>query len=143
MITLATGVSYLGLNFLGVPRVMATAVLHGPGGVALVDPGPSSTLPALRAGLAAAGIGLSDVRTLVLTHIHLDHAGASGTLIRENPALRIYVHDRGAPHLVNPEKLLASAARLYGDDMDRLWGEVLPVPQEALIVLHGEERLSA
>ena len=143
MITLAPGVSYLDLNFLGVPRVIATAVLHGAGGVALVDPGPSTTLPALWAGLEAAGIGRSDVRTLILTHIHLDHAGASGTLIRENPGLRIYVHERGAPHLVDPAKLLASAARLYGDDMDRLWGEVLPVPQEALIVLQGEERISA
>jgi glyoxylase-like metal-dependent hydrolase (beta-lactamase superfamily II) len=143
MITVATGLSYIDLNFLGVPRVIATAVLHGPGGVALIDPGPSSTLPALRSALARSGIGLPDVRALLLTHIHLDHAGASGTLARELPQLRVYVHERGAPHLVNPEKLLASAARLYGDDMDRLWGEVLPVPQEALVVLQGEERISA
>jgi glyoxylase-like metal-dependent hydrolase (beta-lactamase superfamily II) len=143
MITLATGLSYFDLHFLGVPRVIATAVLHGPGGVALVDPGPSSTLPALRSALDRSGIGLADVRALLLTHIHLDHAGASGTLVREVPQLRVYVHERGAPHLVNPEKLLASAARLYGDDMDRLWGEVRPVPQEALVVLQGEERISA
>src|SRR5439155_3214110 len=115
----------------------------GPGGVALVDPGPSSTLPALKRGLDAAGIGLSDVRALVLTHIHLDHGGATGTLVREYPALRVYVHERGAPHLVNPEKLLASAARLYGDDMDRLWGEVLPVPEASVIALNGEERIRA
>ena len=143
MSTLAAGVSYLDLNFLGVPRVIATAVLHDRGGVALIDPGPSTTLAALKAGLGAAGIALADVRALVLTHIHLDHAGASGTLVRENPRLRVYVHERGAPHLVNPEKLLASAARLYGDDMDRLWGEVLPVPETALIVLKGEERIQA
>jgi glyoxylase-like metal-dependent hydrolase (beta-lactamase superfamily II) len=141
MSTLAAGVSYLDLNFLGVPRVIATAILDGPGGVALIDPGPSSTLPALKTGLSAAGIGIGDVRALVLTHIHLDHAGASGTLLRENPRLRVYVHERGAPHLVNPEKLLASASRLYGDEMDRLWGEVLPVPDAAVIALRGEERI--
>jgi glyoxylase-like metal-dependent hydrolase (beta-lactamase superfamily II) len=143
MIALASGVSYLDLNFLAVPRVIATAVLHSPGGVAIIDPGPSTTLPALKAGLGAAGIGMRDVRALVLTHIHLDHAGASGTLLRENPALRVYVHERGAPHLVNPEKLLASAARLYGDDMDRLWGEVLPVPETAVVVLKGGEQIQA
>jgi glyoxylase-like metal-dependent hydrolase (beta-lactamase superfamily II) len=143
MIALATGLSYFDLQFLGVPRIIATAVLHGPGGVALVDPGPSSTLPALRAGLERAGLSVQDIRALLLTHIHLDHAGATGTLVREVPQLRVYVHERGAPHLVNPEKLLASATRLYGDDMDRLWGEVQPVPQEALAVLQGDERISA
>jgi glyoxylase-like metal-dependent hydrolase (beta-lactamase superfamily II) len=143
MITLASGLSYFDLNFLGVPRIIATAVLQGPGGVALVDPGPSSTLPALRAGLGQAGISVQDLGALLLTHIHLDHAGATGTLVREVPSLRVYVHERGAPHVVNPEKLLASAARLYGDDMDRLWGSVQPVPQEAVIGLQGGERISA
>jgi glyoxylase-like metal-dependent hydrolase (beta-lactamase superfamily II) len=143
MITLASGLSYFDLDFLGLPRIIATAVLHGPGGVALVDPGPSSTLPALRAGLGAAGMSVADLRALLLTHIHLDHAGASGTLVREVPGLRVYVHERGAPHLVNPEKLLASAARLYGDDMDRLWGSVLPVPHENVVALQGGERISA
>jgi glyoxylase-like metal-dependent hydrolase (beta-lactamase superfamily II) len=143
MITLASGLSYFDLDFLGLPRIIATAVLQGPGGVALVDPGPSSTLPALRAGLAQAGIRIQDLRALLLTHIHLDHAGASGTLVREVPGVRVYVHERGGPHLVNPEKLLASAARLYGDDMDRLWGRVEPVPQEAVIALQGGERIAA
>ena len=128
MMTLTSGVSYIDLQFLGVPRIIATAVLHGPGGVALVDPGPSSTLPALRAALAAAGMSIADVREIVLTHIHLDHAGATGTLVRENPAMRVYVHERGAPHMAEPENLIASATRLWGDEMDRLWGEMLPVP---------------
>lgn len=143
MNTLASGLSYVDLDFLGVPRVIATAVLHGPGGVALVDPGPSSTLPALRAGLEHAGIAFEDVTALLLTHIHLDHAGAAGTLVRAHPRLRVYVHEKGAPHLVNPEKLLASATRLYGDAMGRLWGEVLPVPAEAIVALTGGERIEA
>jgi glyoxylase-like metal-dependent hydrolase (beta-lactamase superfamily II) len=135
--------SYFDLHFRDVSRVIATAVLHGPGGVALIDPGPSTTLGVLRAELERAGISLSDVRALLLTHIHLDHAGATGTLVHEIPGLRVYVHERGVPHLVNPEKLIASAERLYGDDMDRLWGEVRPVPQDALIALQEGERISA
>jgi glyoxylase-like metal-dependent hydrolase (beta-lactamase superfamily II) len=143
MITLASGVSYLDLRFRGVPRIIATAVLHGPGGVALVDPGPSSTLPVLRRELEQAGISMSDVRTLVLTHIHLDHAGATGSLVHQHPGLRVYVHEKGAPHMVDPEKLLASATRLYGDAMDTLWGEVRPVPASAITALKGGERISA
>jgi glyoxylase-like metal-dependent hydrolase (beta-lactamase superfamily II) len=142
MITLASGLSYFDLCFRSVPRVIATAVVHGPGGVALIDPGPSSTLPTLRAELARAGLAMRDVRVLLLTHIHLDHAGACGTLARENPGLRIYVHERGAPHMVDPAKLLASATRLYGDAMDELWGEVAPVPAESLVVLKGGERIA-
>jgi glyoxylase-like metal-dependent hydrolase (beta-lactamase superfamily II) len=143
MITLASGLSYFDLDFLGAPGIIATVALHGPGGVALIDPGPSSTLPALRAALGGAGIGIADVRAIVLTHIHLDHAGATGTLVRENPALRVYVHERGAPHMINPEKLIASASRLWPGEMDRLWGEFLPVPAERLEVLRGGERITA
>jgi glyoxylase-like metal-dependent hydrolase (beta-lactamase superfamily II) len=143
MNTLAAGLSYVDLDFLGVPEIIATAVMHGPGGVALIDPGPSSTLPALRRSLDRAGIAARDVTALLLTHIHLDHAGGSGTLVRDNPRLRVYVHEKGAPHMVNPEKLIASATRLYGDGMDRLWGEFLPVPPEALVTLAGGERIEA
>jgi glyoxylase-like metal-dependent hydrolase (beta-lactamase superfamily II) len=143
MITLASGVSYVDLQFLKTPRVIATAVLQGPGGVALVDPGPSTTLPTLRAELERAGVRIAEVRDILLTHIHLDHAGATGTLVRENPALRVWVHEKGAPHMVDPEKLIASAARLWGDEMDRLWGEFLPVPAERLTVLKGGERITA
>jgi glyoxylase-like metal-dependent hydrolase (beta-lactamase superfamily II) len=139
---LASGLSYLDLNFLGVPRIIATVVVAGPGGAALIDPGPSSTLPALRAALESAGIAVADLRAVLLTHIHLDHAGATGTLVAENPAIRVYVHEKGAPHMVDPEKLIASATRLWGDEMDRLWGEFRPVPQDALVVLKGGERIS-
>lgn len=141
METLASGIAYLDLHFLGVPRVIATGVLHGAAGVALVDPGPSSTLPVLRESLAKAGISMNDVTDILLTHIHLDHGGAVGTLVREQPGLRVYVHERGAPHMANPEKLIASAARLYGDLMDTLWGEVRPVPAEAMTILTGGERI--
>jgi glyoxylase-like metal-dependent hydrolase (beta-lactamase superfamily II) len=143
MITLALGLSYLDLKFCGVPGVIAAAILHGPDGVSIVDPGPSSTLPALRAGLERAGIAPTDVRSLLLTHIHLDHAGATGTLVRENPALRVYVHEKGAPHMVDPSKLIASATRLWGDEMDRLWGEMRPVPAGNLVILRGAERITA
>ena len=97
----------------------------------VVDPGPASTAETLLASV--------EPRVLLLTHIHLDHAGATGVLVRRNPDLRVYVHERGAPHLIDPSKLLKSAGQLYGDDMDRLWGEVVPVPEENITVLTGGE----
>lgn len=143
MHSLAAGLSYLDLEFLQIPRVIATGVLHAGAGVALVDPGPSSTLPTLQRRLAEAGIGLADITAILLTHIHLDHAGVTGSLLKAYPGIRVYVHDAGAPHIVDPSKLLASATRLYGADMDRLWGEVLPVPATALEILRGGERIEA
>jgi glyoxylase-like metal-dependent hydrolase (beta-lactamase superfamily II) len=119
------------LMHLGRDRVIAAYELDG----LIVDPGPSSCLETLLAGLA------SEPRALLLTHIHLDHAGASGSLVRRFPELRVYVHELGAPHLADPGKLLTSAGRLYGDDMDRLWGEVLPVPGENLVALSGGEEI--
>jgi glyoxylase-like metal-dependent hydrolase (beta-lactamase superfamily II) len=114
------------VHHLGRDRVICAYELDG----LVVDPGPASSVAALD------GI---EPRALLLTHIHLDHAGATGVLVRENPDLRVYVHEKGAPHLVDPSKLLASATKLYGDDMDRLWGEVAPVPEENIVVLHGGE----
>jgi glyoxylase-like metal-dependent hydrolase (beta-lactamase superfamily II) len=105
------------------------------GGV-LIDPGPGSCLETLLAVL-----GGVRPRALLLTHIHLDHAGASGSLARMWPDLEIYVHERGAPHLVDPSRLLDSARRLYGEDMNRLWGEFLPVPESQLRILSGGESL--
>jgi glyoxylase-like metal-dependent hydrolase (beta-lactamase superfamily II) len=129
------------LHFQGHGRVIGTAVLEGPSGLALIDPGPSSTLPALESGLQAHGRSLTDVKDILLTHIHLDHAGASGTLATRLPAARVYVHERGAKHMVDPAKLIDSATRLYGDQMDVLWGEMRPVPQTRLRVLAGGEKL--
>jgi glyoxylase-like metal-dependent hydrolase (beta-lactamase superfamily II) len=124
----------LDLRHLGRERVIASYLLAGDE-PALVDCGPASCAGALRAGLREHGLALSDVRHLVLTHIHLDHAGAVGTLVREQPELIVYVSEIGAPHLVDPTRLERSARRLYGDDFDRLWGELLPVPEENIRVL--------
>jgi glyoxylase-like metal-dependent hydrolase (beta-lactamase superfamily II) len=143
MITLAAGLDYIDLNFLGVPEIIATAVLHGSAGVALIDPGPSTTVEGLKQSLRRQGISLDDVRQILLTHIHLDHAGATGSLVRENPRIDVFVHERGAPHMIEPSKLLASARRLYGADMNRLWGDFLPVPADRVRILKGEERITA
>ena len=129
------------LNFRGSPGVIATAVLEGHGGIALIDPGPTSCLPALESGLRERGLGLRDVRSLVLTHIHLDHAGAAGTIVERVPGIDVYVHERGAPHMIDPTRLLASTTRLYGDQMDAIWGAFLPVPADRVQVLKGGERL--
>ena len=117
------------LMHLGHDRVIGAYELDG----AIVDPGPASCLDSLLDGLER------EPRVLLLTHIHLDHAGATGVLVRRFPHLRVYVHEIGAPHLVEPDKLLASARRLYGDDMERLWGEVAPVPAGNIVALNGGE----
>jgi glyoxylase-like metal-dependent hydrolase (beta-lactamase superfamily II) len=130
--TLATGLSYLDLEFIGRRHAIATAVIQSSAGIALIDPGPTTCLATLERGLAAGGIGLADVTQILLTHIHLDHGGVTGTILRRFPHIRIVVHERGARHLIAPEKLVESARRLWGDDMDRLWGEVAPVPERNL-----------
>ena len=134
---------YIDLNFRGSRRVIATAVLSGPDGLVLIDPGPTSCLATLEAGLRDRGHTLRDVRSLLLTHIHLDHAGAAGAIVERVPGVRVHVHERGAAHMIDPEKLLASATRLYGDQMDTLWGAFLPVPADRIEVLKGGERLEA
>lgn len=123
-------------HHMGSDRVIG-AWLTGETGEAIVDPGPASTLEILLAGL-----GDVEPRALLLTHIHLDHAAASGALCRRFPGLRVYVHEAGAPHVADPARLLKSAARLYGAErMAELWGEVLPVPAERIEVLSGGERV--
>ncbi len=99
-----------------------------------MDPGPESSV-----GTVIEAIGWERPRAVVLTHIHLDHAAATGALVRRWPDLEVYVHERGAPHLIDPSKLLASAERLYGDAMERLWGEIVPVPEANVRVLSGGE----
>ncbi len=117
---------------LGVPKVICCHEIDG----YLVDPGPESSVSAL---LEAVGEG--PPRAVLLTHIHFDHAGAAGALVRRWPEVEVWVHERGAPHLVDPTRLVRSARQLYGDDFDRLWGEVVPVPEANLRVLAGGERI--
>ena len=143
MTTLSHGLSWVDLHFQDRENVIAAAIVESAGGVAIIDPGPTSCLEALELGLQARGIRWPDVRHLLLTHIHLDHAGASGTIVREHPHIAVMVHERGAKHLVDPTKLLDSATRLYGDHMDRLWGEFAPVPADRLVVLAGGDRVQA
>jgi glyoxylase-like metal-dependent hydrolase (beta-lactamase superfamily II) len=120
------------LRHLGRPQVIGSWRV----GDVIVDPGPTSCLPRLLATLER------DLpRVLALTHIHLDHAGATGSLVRRLPDVEVWVHERGAPHLIDPSRLIESAGRLYGAEMERLWGEVLPVPAERIRVLSGGESL--
>jgi glyoxylase-like metal-dependent hydrolase (beta-lactamase superfamily II) len=142
MPALASGLDYVDLNFLGRPEIIATAILHGASGVALVDPGPATTIAQLTSALTRKGIRFDDVRQILVTHIHLDHAGGVGSIVEKHPHIEVLVHGRGAPHLADPAKLLASAGRLYAQDMDRLWGDVKPVPAERLRVVEEGETLS-
>ena len=129
----------LDLEHLGRERVIASYLLPGDE-PALVDCGPASCVEVLRARLADHGLSVDSLRHLLLTHIHLDHAGAAGTLVREQPGLLVHVSEIGAPHLVDPSRLERSARRLYGDDFDRLWGELAPVPEQNVRVV-GERTL--
>jgi glyoxylase-like metal-dependent hydrolase (beta-lactamase superfamily II) len=115
---------------LGRPHVIGCWEVEG----ALVDPGPESSIETV-----IDAIGGEQPRAVLLTHIHLDHAAATGALVRRWPDLEVYVHERGAPHLIDPSKLLASAQRLYGDQMQRLWGEIVAVPEANVKVLQGRE----
>ena len=143
MTTLAPGMTWVDLQFLGRSHAIASALIQGPAGTVIVDPGPTSCLATLDLALQQRGTRWAEVRSILLTHIHLDHAGATGTILREHPGITVFVHERGAPHMINPEKLLASATRLYGDDMDRLWGEFAAVPASNVVVLRGGERIEA
>jgi glyoxylase-like metal-dependent hydrolase (beta-lactamase superfamily II) len=128
----------LDLNFQGRAHAIAAYLIRDGDAVVLIESGPGSTLPALEVGLAQEGLSAPNLTHVLLTHIHLDHAGAAGWLAQQGA--QIIVHPVGAPHMLNPEKLLASATRIYGDRMDSLWGPFLPVPENKLrVVEDGEE----
>jgi glyoxylase-like metal-dependent hydrolase (beta-lactamase superfamily II) len=129
-------------NWVGRPRSIGVALLESAGHRALIDPGPESTYSTVRERLEARGISVAQLDAILLTHIHLDHAGASGALVRDNPRLAVYVHALGAPHMIDPSRLLASAARLWPDNLYQLFGETLPVPKENLRILEGGESLT-
>jgi glyoxylase-like metal-dependent hydrolase (beta-lactamase superfamily II) len=132
----------LELDYLGEPRRIAAFLVKGPRGAALVETGPASTTPALERALAAHGVSVADIRHALLTHIHLDHAGAAGWLARRAGAT-LHVHEFGARHLIDPSKLKASAERIYGEDMQRLWGTIEPAPAESVAPLRDGDVVDA
>jgi glyoxylase-like metal-dependent hydrolase (beta-lactamase superfamily II) len=134
-----TRIVTLDLNFQGRSQAIAAYLIRSGDAVVLVESGPGSTLAGLEAGLANEGLSPRDVTHVLLTHIHLDHAGAAGWLARQGA--EIYVHRVGAPHMLQPEKLLTSATRIYGNRMESLWGEFLPVPQDKLRVIEDNEEI--
>lgn len=135
------GVLTLDTHHMGRTHVVATYVLLGDE-PALVDPGPAGTLPNVEAGLAQHDLSLADLRHIVLTHIHLDHAGATGLILARNPHVQVHVHVKGAPHLIDPSRLINSASMLWGDKLEALWGRTVPVPTEAITTLVGGESLN-
>lgn len=135
-----TTVRILDLDFKGQASAIAAYAIPHAGGVALVESGPGSTVPALERALAGLGFGLRDVTHVFLTHIHLDHGGAAGFLSQQGA--QVCVHANGAPHLLNPEKLIASATRIYGAQMQSLWGDFLPVAPEKLTILGDGEQVA-
>ena len=128
----------LDLDFGGRPQAVGVYLVDTDDGPALFDCGPTSTLPSLEARLAEEGLELTDVRHLLLSHIHLDHAGAAGPIVRKHPKLTVWVSVIGAPHLVDPSRLERSARRLYGDLFDPLWGELAPLPEENIRIATGD-----
>jgi glyoxylase-like metal-dependent hydrolase (beta-lactamase superfamily II) len=136
------GLHGIDLEFQGLPGVIASYLLSRDGDHLLIETGPSTTLGALLACLKHLAVEPENISKLLVTHVHLDHAGAAGTLIQRYPHLQLYVHEIGAPHMIDPSKLLVSAGRIYGDQMGPLWGEVLPVPEENVHALKDESAIS-
>ncbi len=126
-------IEVLDLNFQGTPHVIASFLIRGPGGDFLIETGPGSAQPALHAALERHGLEPSDICDVLVTHIHLDHAGAAGWWAQNGA--RVHVHPNGARHLIDPGKLITSASRIYGERMETLWGEILPAPQDRVNVV--------
>ena len=139
---LASGAWQVSLPFLGEPQIIGSYLLAGENELAIIDPGPGSTLEWLLAALREAGFEPRDVTHILLTHIHLDHAGATGSLTRLLPRARVYVHSLGAPHLIDPSRVVASAARIYGDRMKLLWGDIEATPAERIHRIGDGDTLS-
>jgi glyoxylase-like metal-dependent hydrolase (beta-lactamase superfamily II) len=131
-------ITQLDLRFLDVERVIAAYLVDAGDELVLIETGPTTTLANLERAIEETGRTLGDVTRIVVTHIHLDHSGAAGVIVRKHPHIRVAVHPVGAPHLVDPERLVRSAGRIYGDDMDRLWGEIVGVPEGQVDVLEDD-----
>jgi glyoxylase-like metal-dependent hydrolase (beta-lactamase superfamily II) len=136
-------IEIIDLEFMGTEEIIASFLLMGGNSAAMVETGPSTCIENLLRGLEDNGVAPEDVEKVLLTHIHLDHSGASGVLADRLPNATFYVHEAGYQHLVDPSKLLKSASRIYGDRMEELWGEVRPVPEDRIITLEGGEEIEA
>ncbi|MCA1729209.1 MAG: MBL fold metallo-hydrolase [Actinobacteria bacterium] len=135
-------IEIIDLDFMGTESIIASFLLMGEGTAAIVETGPTSCIERLMRGLKDNGVAPEDVEQVFLTHIHLDHSGATGNLMDLLPNATFYVHEVGYPHLVDPSKLLKSASRLYGEEnMDELWGEVRPASEDRLVKLEGGEEI--
>lgn len=139
---LRSGVWQISLPFLGQSGIIGSYLLNGGDEIALIDPGPGSMLEEQLAAIRESGLDPAKVTHIVLTHIHLDHAGMTGSLLRYMPGAKVYVHSKGAPHLLDTTKVVASARRIYGELMQQLWGEIEPVPQERLKIIEDGDVLN-
>ena len=139
---LRPGVWQISLPFQGEPDIVGSYLIAGETEIALIDPGPGSMLEEQLAAIREAGFDPADVTHVVLTHIHLDHAGMTGSLLHSMPRANVYVHGKGAPHLIDTSKVVASASRIYGERMKELWGPIEPVPQERIRVIEGGDILT-
>ena len=140
--TIADGVVRIDLQFGDLEDVIAAYVIGEGDNRLLYETGPTTTIPALVSGLESANIDMSQIERVAVSHIHLDHSGGAGVLLREHPHLRLSVHPIGAPHMVNPEKLINSAARIYTDRMDELWGEIAPIDEARVDTLADNSTLT-
>lgn len=129
-------IKIIDLNFQGHSQTVAAFLIETSAGPVLLETGPHSMWSNLVRGVNAAGYDMSDIRHVLLTHIHLDHAGASWALAQQGAT--VYVHPVGAPHLIDPERLMASARRIYREDMDRLWGDMQAIPEERVKLIDHE-----
>ncbi len=134
-----SGVELIDLGFMDTSGVIAAYLLTGDDGLTLIETGPATTRGHLEEGLANAGYSLGDVSRIIVTHIHLDHSGAAGVIMRDHPRIRLSVHPVGAPHLIDSARLVSSAGRIYGDQMDRLFGEIVGVPEDRVDILADGE----
>jgi glyoxylase-like metal-dependent hydrolase (beta-lactamase superfamily II) len=130
----------LDLNFRDTPNTIASYLVVGPGGPVLIETGPGSTLTTLHKRLAEHGYRPGDIKYVLVSHIHLDHAGAAGWWAQQGS--QVFVHRVGAPHLIDPSKLLSSAGRIYGDQMHPLWGETLPAPAKHVTSVSDGDRIN-
>lgn len=128
-------------KFEGVPRTIASYLLTDGDDLTLIETGPATTMETLLEGVRTAGFDPERITRLIVTHIHLDHAGAAGALLQRLPRARLFVHRVGAPHMADPSRLLASATKIFQEDMERLWGKVLPVPEERMVILDDKARI--